>query len=252
MDGGSAEPVGEADAPLKDFPTIQTVHSQDAMVVDLLQQAAEAGGVVQGQTTVVLDQGHVEGMVAAAQSQQALLGAGVGVSVQRGEVEMMVMDSLDPTLMQMKTEVMEAAVGGSSATAHHQAAVTTVDQTQIITLQVVNMEEQAALGLGELQLVQVPVSAATVDALQQGTFVEATAMSKTGDPVICHTLPLPEGFQVRGSAEGVLGSLELFLQGDSVEQTSRFCFLLQQNPERKTRSFPIMHQSLDPCLPDCL
>lgn len=63
-------------------------------------------------------------------------------------------------------------------------------------LQVVNMEEQAALGLGELQLVQVPVSAAAVDALQQGTFVDTTAMPKSGDPVICHTLPLPEGFQV--------------------------------------------------------
>jgi hypothetical protein len=58
------------------------------------------------------------------------------------------------------------------------------------------MEEQAALGLGELQLVQVPVSASTVEALQQGTFVDATAMPKDGDPVICHTLPLPEGFQV--------------------------------------------------------
>lgn len=57
------------------------------------------------------------------------------------------------------------------------------------------MEEQAALGLGELQLVQVPVSA-TVEALQQGTFVDTTAMPKDGDPVICHTLPLPEGFQV--------------------------------------------------------
>uniref|UniRef100_A0A087X7S5 Transcriptional repressor CTCF n=1 Tax=Poecilia formosa TaxID=48698 RepID=A0A087X7S5_POEFO len=97
-------------------------------------------------------------------------------------VEMMVMDSLDPTLMQMKTEV--------AAGTAHQAAVATVDQTQIITLQVVNMEEQAALGLGELQLVQVPVSAAAVDALQQGAFVDTTAMSKTGDPVIflCTTL----------------------------------------------------------------
>ena len=135
-------------------------------------------------------------------------------------------------------QVIDAAVGGSSATvgvvggvagAAHQATVTTVDQTQIITLQVgvlfrlwcpplisvifnryswtwsldflsgpqvVNMEEQAALGLGELQLVQVPVSATTVEALQQGTFVDTTAMPKDGDPVICHTLPLPEGFQV--------------------------------------------------------
>lgn len=58
------------------------------------------------------------------------------------------------------------------------------------------MEEQAALGLGELQLVQVPVSAATVDALQQGTYVDTSTMPKAGDPVICHTLPLPEGFQV--------------------------------------------------------
>lgn len=58
------------------------------------------------------------------------------------------------------------------------------------------MEEQAALGLGELQLVQVPVSASTVEALQQGAYVDATAMPKDGDPVICHTLPLPEGFQV--------------------------------------------------------
>lgn len=58
------------------------------------------------------------------------------------------------------------------------------------------MEEQAALGLGELQLVQVPVSATTVEALQQGDFVDTTAMPKDGDPVICHTLPLPEGFQV--------------------------------------------------------
>lgn len=44
-------------------------------------------------------------MVAATQSQQALLDAGVGV--QRGEVEMMVMESLDPTLIQMKAEVVD-------------------------------------------------------------------------------------------------------------------------------------------------
>lgn len=62
------------------------------------------------------------------------------------------------------------------------------------------MEEQAALGLGELQLVQVPVSATTVEALQQGTFVDTTAIPKDGDPVICHTLPLPEGFQVHAYA----------------------------------------------------
>lgn len=58
------------------------------------------------------------------------------------------------------------------------------------------MEEQAgaALGLGQLQLVQVPVTT-TVDGLQ-ATFVEASA-NKDSEPVICHTLPLPEGFQVR-------------------------------------------------------
>ncbi|XP_023205182.1 transcriptional repressor CTCF-like isoform X2 [Xiphophorus maculatus] len=224
MDGSSAEAVGEVDAPPKDFPSIQAVHSQEALVVDLLQQAAEAGGVVQGPAAVILEQGHVEGMVAAAQSQQALLEAGVGVSVQRGEVEMMVMDSLDPTLMQMKTEVIDAAVRGSSATvgvvagAAHQAAVATVDQTQIITLQVVNMEEQAALGLGELQLVQVPVSAAAVDALQQGTFVDTTAMPKSGDPVICHTLPLPEGFQV--VKVGANGEVETVEQEEGVEAHS--------------------------------
>lgn len=59
MDGGSTEAVPEANAPPKDFPSIQAIHSQEAMVVDLLQQAAEAGGVVQGQTAVVLDQGSV-------------------------------------------------------------------------------------------------------------------------------------------------------------------------------------------------
>ncbi|MEQ2203141.1 hypothetical protein XENOCAPTIV_025376 [Xenoophorus captivus] len=163
-------------------------------------------------------------MVAATQSQQALLEAEVGVSVQRGGVEMLVMDPLDPTLMQMKTEVIDAAVGGSSATvgmvgavagAAHQATMTTVDQTQIITLQVVNMEEQAALGLGELQLVQVPVSAATVGALQQGTYVDTTTMPKAGDPVICHTLPLPEGFQV--VKVGANGEVETVEQEEGVE-----------------------------------
>lgn len=60
MDGGSAEGVGVVvDVPAKDYPSIQTVHSQDAMVADLLQQAAEAGGVVQGQTSVVLEAGQL-------------------------------------------------------------------------------------------------------------------------------------------------------------------------------------------------
>ncbi|XP_062245015.1 transcriptional repressor CTCF [Platichthys flesus] len=194
MDAGPSEGVGEE------------VHSQDAMVADLLQQAAEAGGVLEGQAGVILEQGHGEELVAAAQQQ--LMEAGVGVECGPG-VEMMVMDSLDPTLLQMKTEVIDATVGGSSAGSAHQATVTTVDQTQIITLQVVNMEEQAALGLGELQLVQVPVSATTVEALQQGTFVDTTAMPKDGDPVICHTLPLPEGFQVvKVGANGEVETVE--------------------------------------------
>lgn len=50
--------------------------------------------------------GHREGMVVATQAQQQLMEAGVGVGVEGGAgVEMMVMDSLDPTLLQMKTEV---------------------------------------------------------------------------------------------------------------------------------------------------
>ncbi|KAG7454068.1 hypothetical protein MATL_G00263960 [Megalops atlanticus] len=114
-----------------------------------------------------------------------------------GVVEMMVMDSLDPTLLQ-KSEVME----------HQEAGVTTVDDTQIITLQVVNMEEQQ-LGLGELQLVQVPVSTTTVVEELQGTFTDTSAMPKDGEPVICHTLPLPEGFQVvKVGANGEVETVE--------------------------------------------
>ncbi|XP_016125505.1 transcriptional repressor CTCF-like isoform X3 [Sinocyclocheilus grahami] len=132
------------------------------------------------------------------------------VEAVNSSVELMVMDSLDPALLQMKTEVMEAAVGVAGAA--HEATVTTVDDTQIITLQVVNMEEQQ-LGLGELQLVQVPVSAvpvtaATVEELQ-GTLVDATGMPKDGEPVICHTLPLPEGFQVvKVGANGEVETVE--------------------------------------------
>ncbi|RXM33039.1 Transcriptional repressor CTCF [Acipenser ruthenus] len=105
-------------------------------------------------------------------------------------VDMVLMEQLDPTLLQMKTEVLETDV-------HQEGGETTVDETQIITLQVVNMEEQP-INLGELQLVQVPVpvsvpvSSATVEEFQ-GTYEN---MPKEGDPVICHTLPLPEGFQV--------------------------------------------------------
>lgn len=62
------------------------------------------------------------------------------------------------------------------------------------------MEEQAgaALGLGQLQLVQVPVTAATVEGLQ-ATYVDGSG-NKDAEPVICHTLPLPEGFQVRNTS----------------------------------------------------
>ncbi|KAL4613670.1 transcriptional repressor CTCF-like, partial [Arapaima gigas] len=139
------------------------------------------------------------------------------VSVNSG-MEMMVVDALDPTLLQMKPpEGMEAGV------AHPQAGVagaTAVDDTQIITLQVVNMEEQAGMGLGELQLVQVPVSAvptvpampasdATVVGELQGTYVENATMPKDGEPVICHTLPLPEGFQVvKVGANGEVETVE--------------------------------------------
>ena len=169
MDGAPTDVVVEA----KDF-----TYEGEEVVADLLQQAAEG----------VMDQ-QPEG-VAGLDTQQLVEGV---------NVEMMVMDSLDPALLQLKTEVMDAPV----ATAH-EATGTTVDETQIITLQVVNMDEQQLGGLGELQLVQVPVSAvpvtqATVEALQ-GTFVDTTAMPKDGNPVICHTLPLPEGFQVRETA----------------------------------------------------
>lgn len=59
MNGGSADDVGVVDGTTKDFPTIQAVHSHDPTVVDLLQQAAEAEGVVQTQAGVLLDQGSL-------------------------------------------------------------------------------------------------------------------------------------------------------------------------------------------------
>ncbi|XP_006780118.1 transcriptional repressor CTCF-like [Neolamprologus brichardi] len=136
-----------------------------------------------------------------------------------GNMEMMVMDALDPTLLQMKTEVLE---GGGTMT------VSGGDEGQIITLQVVNMEEQAGatLGLGQLQLVQVPVTTTTVDGLQ-ATYVETSAANKDAEPVICHTLPLPEGFQVvkvgaNGEVETVeqeeLQAAHEELQGTRVEE----------------------------------
>lgn len=189
MEGGPTEAVVDetGDAfKTKDCKTYQRRREDEE--AELLQAA--------GLEAVEQPEGEVTGAVVDAQQQ---LVEGV-VSVNSG-VEMMVMDSLDPALLQMKTEVMEGTMAASVgvAGAAHEATVTTVDDTQIITLQVVNMEEQQ-LGLGELQLVQVPVTAvpvtaATVEELQ-GTLVDATAMPKDGEPVICHTLPLPEGFQV--------------------------------------------------------
>lgn len=57
---------------------------------------------------------------------QGAAGAAQAVEV-AGNMEMMVMDALDPTLLQMKTEVLE---GGGTVT------VTGGDEGQIITLQV--------------------------------------------------------------------------------------------------------------------
>ncbi|MXQ83442.1 hypothetical protein E5288_WYG014605 [Bos mutus] len=125
-------------------------------------------------------------------------------------VQMVMMEQLDPTLLQMKTEVMEGAVAPEAEAA--------VDDTQIITLQVVNMEEQP-INIGELQLVQVPVpvtvpvATTSVEELQ-GAY--ENEVSKEGlaesEPVICHTLPLPEGFQV--VKVGANGEVETLEQGE--------------------------------------
>lgn len=53
--------------------------------------------------------GHGEGLTAASQAQQQLMEAVEGGA----GVEMMVMESLDPTLLQMKTEVSSAGSGNS-------------------------------------------------------------------------------------------------------------------------------------------
>ncbi|XP_062448889.1 transcriptional repressor CTCF-like [Rhea pennata] len=125
-------------------------------------------------------------------------------------VQMVMMEQLDPTLLQMKTEVMEGAVP--------QETEVTVDDTQIITLQVVNMEEQP-INLGELQLVQVPVpvtvpvATTSVEELQ-GAYENEISKGglQEGEPVICHTLPLPEGFQV--VKVGANGEVETLEQGE--------------------------------------
>ncbi|KAL7978887.1 hypothetical protein Chor_013376 [Crotalus horridus] len=125
-------------------------------------------------------------------------------------VQMVMMEQLDPTLLQMKTEVIEGAVP--------QDAEATVDDTQIITLQVVNMEEQP-INLGELQLVQVPVpvsvpvATTSVEELQ-GAYENEVSKGglQEGEPMICHTLPLPEGFQV--VKVGANGEVETLEQGE--------------------------------------
>ncbi|XP_057269847.1 transcriptional repressor CTCF isoform X3 [Pezoporus wallicus] len=125
-------------------------------------------------------------------------------------VQMVMMEQLDPALLQMKTEVMEGAVPQETEAA--------VDDTQIITLQVVNMEEQP-INLGELQLVQVPVpvtvpvATTSVEELQ-GAYENEVSKGglQEGEPMICHTLPLPEGFQV--VKVGANGEVETLEQGE--------------------------------------
>ncbi|XP_062448919.1 transcriptional repressor CTCF-like [Rhea pennata] len=125
-------------------------------------------------------------------------------------VQMVMMEQLDPTLLQMKTEVMEGAVP--------QETEATVDDTQIITPQVVNMEEQP-INLGELQLVQVPVpvtvpvATTSVEELQ-GAYENEVSKGglQEGEPMICHTPPLPEGFQV--VKVGANGEVETLEQGE--------------------------------------
>ncbi|XP_029281775.1 transcriptional repressor CTCF-like isoform X2 [Cottoperca gobio] len=139
-----------------------------------------------------------EGKVLPEGGDALLQGAAIAGEV-ADNMDMMVMGALDPTLLQMKTEVLD---GGGTVT------VTGGDEGQIITLQVVNMEEQAgaALGLGHLQLVQVPVT--TVEGLH-ATFVDVSTANKDTEPVICHTLPLPEGFQVvKVGANGEVETVE--------------------------------------------
>ncbi|XP_040184716.1 transcriptional repressor CTCF [Rana temporaria] len=118
-------------------------------------------------------------------------------------VQMVMMEHLDPAILQMKTEVMEGVVS--------QEGEAIVDDTQIITLQVVNMEEQP-INLGELQLVQVPVPVAATSVGELHAAYE-NEMAKEGlpegEPMICHTLPLPEGFQVvKVGANGEVETLE--------------------------------------------
>ncbi|XP_078394463.1 transcriptional repressor CTCF-like [Cetorhinus maximus] len=123
-------------------------------------------------------------------------GAEVAAQDMNSNMQVVMMQPLDPTLLQMKQPIEGAA---------HESD--TVDDTQIITLQVVNMEEQP-INLGELQLVQVAQS--SIDELQGNYENEAPKDElQEGDPVICHTLPLPEGFQVvKVGANGEVETVE--------------------------------------------
>ncbi|XP_038662714.1 transcriptional repressor CTCF isoform X5 [Scyliorhinus canicula] len=123
-------------------------------------------------------------------------GAEVAAQDMNSNLQVVMMQPLDPTLLQMKQPIEGAA---------HESD--TVDDTQIITLQVVNMEEQP-INLGELQLVQVAQS--SIDELQGNYENEAPKDElQEGDPVICHTLPLPEGFQVvKVGANGEVETVE--------------------------------------------
>ncbi|XP_075693581.1 transcriptional repressor CTCF isoform X2 [Rhinoderma darwinii] len=118
-------------------------------------------------------------------------------------VQMVMMEQLDSTILQMKTEVMEGVIP--------QEGDSTVDDTQIITLQVVNMEEQP-INLGELQLVHVPVTvpvAATSVRAHHAAYDNEITKGGLSEPMICHTLPLPEGFQVvKVGANGEVETLE--------------------------------------------
>lgn len=87
------------------------------------------------------------------------------------------------------------------------------------------MEEQAgaAIGLGQLQLVQVPVTTATVEGLQ-ATYVDGSTANKDAGPVICHTLPLPEGFQVRNNSDLLCSKISPLLVKSLTKWGSWFCF----------------------------
>lgn len=76
-------------------------------------EAADEKGLVEGGESLI------QGSAVATQGEVA------------GNMEMMVMDALDPTLLQMKTEVLE---GGGTVT------VTGGDEGQIITLQVSGLQ----------------------------------------------------------------------------------------------------------------